>query len=656
MARKHGTGKRHSVTEWDDPPERGFLASVLRFTLILSVWGGLALGALVLWYARELPAITRKPQFERQPSITVYDIRGNRIALYGNIKGEALGIDDVPPDLVHAVLAIEDRRFYNHFGIDLIGLARAVLTNLVQGRLVQGGSTITQQLAKNLFLSQERTFKRKVQEALLALWLERELSKDEILAAYLNRVYMGGGAYGVDAAARLYFDKAAQDLTLRESATLAGLLKAPSRFSPLASPRLASQRADVVIAAMREAGYLEKQGAMTKTARIPPPPPRKPGAVEATRYYADWIVDQLDEILGTPEDDVSVYTTLDPEIQNAAENALGGALRAKGVEHRFGQGAVMVMDTQGAVVAMVGGRDYAASQFNRVTQSLRQPGSSFKPILFLTALEQGWGLDSLVEDGPIRNGKYRPENYEGKYYGTTTLESALALSMNTAAVRLMKEVGPRRVIATARRLGVAAPLDANLSLALGSSGVPMIEMMRAYGVFARDGLETQPFGILKIEGSDGQTIYEKSRDVFARRVVAPEPIRVLNFMLGQVIERGTGRSASLPWPAAGKTGTSQDYRDAWFFGFTSDYVAGVWVGNDDNSPMKRISGGSVPAGIWRDVMLAAQGQRAPEGLSLPSTPPTPTPDPSSTGAGFDGLLSRLLGGGNRPSDTYRLND
>lgn len=631
-------GKNRS--EWEDEPERGIFLRVFRLVFIVAVWGSLFLGGIVLWYARELPDITKAPQFERQPSITILDVRGRQVAIYGNIKGEALGIDDFPPDLIHAVLAVEDRRFYSHFGIDPVGLVRAMLTNLMQGRLVQGGSTITQQLAKNLFLSQERTFKRKAQEALLALWLERELSKDEILSAYLNRVYLGGGAYGVDAAARLYFGKPVKDLTLRECATLAGLLKAPSRYSPLSSPRLARRRADTVIASMREAGYLEKEAADAKEARIPPPPPRKPGSVEATRYYTDWIVDQLGEIVGSPESDVVVYTTLDPEVQNAAENALGAALRSRGAAHRFTQGAIMVMKTDGTVVAMVGGRDYGESQFNRVTQALRQPGSSFKPILYLAALERGWAIDSLIEDGPIAAGKYRPENYEGKYYGTTTLESALALSMNTAAVRLMKEIGPRSVTETARRLGISAPLDPVLSLALGSSGVPMFEMMKAYGVFARDGLESEPFGILRIEDGEGRVVYARPRDVFARRVAAPEPVRALDFMLTQVIERGTGRGALLPWPAAGKTGTSQDYRDAWFLGFTSDYVAGVWVGNDDNTPMKRISGGSVPAEIWHDVMLAAQGGKAPQGVNRPSI----LPSDGGSDSGFDGLLSRLLGG------------
>lgn len=639
---KAGHSARHS--EWDDPPRRGFVGGLLRLALVLSFWGGIFLCGLVLWYARELPSITKKPQFERQPSITIFDSQGKQVAIYGNIRGEALDLKDFPPDLIHAVLAIEDRRFYSHIGLDPIGLARAMVTNLLHGRLVQGGSTITQQLAKNLFLSQERTFKRKVQEALLALWLEHELSKDEILAAYLNRVYLGGGAYGVDAAARLYFDKPARQLTLRESATIAGLLKAPSRYSPLSNPGLSSRRADTVIAAMRDAGYLDEDGKSGKSARIPPPPPRKPGSVEATRYYTDWIVDQLGEIVGTPENDVVVYTTLEKPVQNAAENALGAALRARGGEQHFSQGAVMAMRTDGAVVAMVGGRDYSESQFNRATQAFRQPGSSFKPILYLTALEQGWRPDSLIEDGPISGGKYRPENYESKYYGTTTLESALALSMNTAAVRLMKEVGPRNVVGTARRLGISAPLDSNLALALGSSGVPMIEMVTAYGVFARDGLESEPYGIERVEDREGNVIYQKPHDTFAARVAIPENVRALNYMMTQVIERGTGRGAMLPWPAAGKTGTSQNYRDAWFLGFTSDYVAGVWVGNDDNSPMKRISGGSVPAQIWRETMMAAQGGRTPQGVSVSSIPAVDGGGNGGGGEPFDGLLSRLLGG------------
>lgn len=636
-------GRSSSHSEWDDPPRRGVFRGLVRFFFMLVIWGLIFTGGVVVWYARDLPDVARASVFKRQPSITVLDRHGETVAVYGDIKGEALALADFPAYLTEAVLATEDRRFYSHFGIDPIGLARAMLKNLSSGRVVQGGSTITQQLAKNLFLSHERTFRRKVQEAILALWIEGALSKDEILSAYLNRVYMGAGAYGMDAAARLYFNKSARDLTLREAATLAGLLKAPSRYSPLNNPGLASARADTVIAAMRDAGYLE-EGDAPKGPKIPLPPPRKPGSVQATRYYADWIVDQIDDLIGPPDKDLIVETTLDPSIQSAGENALSHVLQEQGKARHIGQGAIVVMTTDGAVTAMIGGRHYKDSQFNRATQAFRSPGSSFKPFVYLAALESGWTPDSLIEDAPIDSGKYRPENYDGEYYGTVTLETALALSLNTATVRLMKDIGPARVVETARRIGIEAPLGSNLSLSLGSDGVPMTEMLRAYGVIARGGLDVEPYGIVKIRDADGQVYYERPAGRFAARVVMPQAAQGVTAMMAQVIERGTGRGAWLPFPAAGKTGTSQNFRDAWFVGFTPDYVAAVWLGNDDNTPMKKVTGGSFPAGIWRDTMVAAQNTRLPERFRFDGA------QEMSGGGNFDGLLSRLLGAPNEPED------
>jgi penicillin-binding protein 1A len=637
-SRKAPVRRRPPPSEWDDPPPRGVVSRILKGLLIVGIWGAIFLGGMVVWYARDLPDVARAPLFKRQPSITILDIHGQTVAVYGDIKGEALALSDMPAWLVEAVLATEDRRFYSHFGIDPIGLARASLKNIFSGRVVQGGSTITQQLAKNLFLSHERTLRRKIQEAILALWLESSLTKDEILSAYLNRVYMGAGAYGVDAAARLYFNKSARDLTLRESAMLAGLLKAPSRYSPLNNPRLAAARADTVLAAMKDAGYLDADES-PKSAKIPLPPPRKPGSVEATRYYADWIVDQIDDLVGPPEKDMIVETTMDPSVQTAGENALSRVLQEQGRDLRIGQGALVLMSTDGAVTAMVGGRNYRESQFNRVTQAFRPPGSSFKPIVYLAALEAGWRPDSLIEDAPISSGKYRPENYDGKYYGTVMLESALALSLNTATVRLMKEVGAGAVVETARRLGIQAPLEANLSLSLGSDGVPMVEMLRAYGVIARSGLDVEPYGIVKIRDADGQVYYERPAGRFAARVVSPAATQALTGMMAQVIESGTGRGAWLPFPAAGKTGTSQNFRDAWFVGFTSDYVAAVWLGNDDNSPMKKVTGGAAPARIWRDVMMAAHNTRLPARFRFDGA------QGGDSIGNFDGLLSRILGSG-----------
>lgn len=612
----------------------GLFGRLFKFFFVLGLWAGLIVIGICAWYAQELPSITRSVTFERKPSITVKAADGSVIARYGEMMGDAVTINDLPQHLVHAVLAIEDRRFYSHFGIDPIGLVRAMFVNAAQGGLVQGGSTITQQLAKNLFLSQERTFKRKIQEALLALWLEYELSKDEILSAYLNRVYMGSGAYGVDAAARIYFSKPPKDLTLRESATLAGLLKAPSRYSPLNNPGLAKQRADTVIASMADAGYISDQDKDSLT-KGPPRPAQKPSGGGTNRYYADWVVDGLDDMIGMPTEDIVIETTFNQKIQHAAEEAVQKAIRDHGEERGFSQGAVLVMRPDGMVVAIVGGRDYALSQFNRATQGQRQPGSSFKPIVYLAALENGWSPDDLVFDGKFDTGRYRPENFGGEYYGDVPVWAALMLSMNTAAVRLAQSIGPDAIVDTARRLGIIAPLEADLSLALGSYGLSMLELTTAYAVMANGGAAVFPYGITKISSEDGKTLYYQRTDFFeGRRVVDGYTLQELKGMLQNVVEQGTGQRARLGYPAYGKTGTSQESRDAWFVGFTDELVAAAWVGNDDNTPMKKVTGGSFPADIWRSTMAASRGLYPPVRSGGFFTMPD---------GGFEGLISRLVG-------------
>lgn len=602
----------------------------LKWGFVMGVWAGLFVLGIAAWYARELPDITRAPQFERKPSITILANDSSVIARYGDIKGESYTIRELPPQLVQAVLATEDRRFYYHFGVDPVGMARALVVNLTRKGVVQGGSTITQQLAKNLFLTQERTMKRKIQEALLALWLEKELTKDEILAAYLNRVYMGAGAYGVDAAAHIYFKKSARDLNLRECAILAGLLKAPSKYSPRSNPFLSNQRADVVISNMKAAGYLTD--AQQKQATSLPLPRRKPAANDSGQYYGDWIVEQLDDLIGAQEKDIVIQTTMDPEIQRAATDNLDTVLRTEGEARKVSQGAVVVMRRDGAVLGMVGGRDYDASQFNRATHALRPPGSSFKPIVYLTALEQGWTPDMTIEDGPFTEGKYRPTNFDGSYYGQIPLATALAMSLNTATVRLMQQVGVGPTLDTARRLGITADLEPNLSTALGSNGVPQIEMTEAFAVMANGGLGVTPYGIEKITDSDNNVLYQRDENQDLPRMFSFNSISMINQMLAGVVDYGTGIGAKLPMFTAGKTGTSQDFRDAWFIGFTNSYVASVWVGNDDNSSMKRVTGGSLPATIWRNVMTAANND------------PTPSPDhaPRADNSAFSGLLDRIL--------------
>ena len=604
MARKakKSSGRRKAA------PQKALMRRLLRFGLLLALWGSIVVGTIVGWYALELPQITEAPKLIEQNAVTVKGKDGTVLARYGNLQGVATPVSELPAHLVYAVLAIEDRRFYKHPGVDPIGIIRAMGRNLIEGKVAQGGSTITQQLAKNLFLSPARTFKRKVQEALLALWIEHHLTKDEILSLYLNRVYMGSRAVGVEAAAEVYYNKPAKDLTLRESATIAGLLKAPSRYSPLANPGLSAERANVVLAAMADAGYISEDEAKNLTS-IPPAPRKKPEEANSIRYFTDWITKDLDLLIGEPGLDVTVTTTIDPEIQDAAEKAVATQLREHGAEKKVTQGAIIVLDYDGAVLAMVGGYDYQRSQFNRATEARRQPGSSFKPFVYLAALQNGWNKDDTILDAPITEGKYRPGNYDGEYYGDIPLRYALAFSLNTAAVRLAQYVGPAQIAAVARAAGIRAPLHQELSLALGASEVPMIEMVNAFATIARGGYYLDPYAITEVKDKKGRLLYQRSNAVSARRTLDPRAVAELRDMMELVVKEGTGRGAQGPYRLAGKTGTSQEFRDAWFIGFTDRYIAAAWVGNDDNTSMKKVTGGSLPARIFRDTITVAHGKR-----------------------------------------------
>lgn len=612
-----------------------YAGQLVKWGLVVGLWLSIMVGCLFAWYASELPDITEAMVFERRPTIIIKSNDGTILDRYGDIKGASVTVEELPPHVVYAVLATEDRRFYSHWGVDPIGILRAVAVNILHGGYVQGGSTITQQLAKNLFLSRDRTLKRKIQEAMLAVWLERKLSKDEILSAYLNRVYMGSGAYGIDAAAKVYFNKSSKELTIREAATLAGLLKAPSRYSPSANPDLAAERTRIVLDSMVDAGFIEQED-IDKINSMPPSPRRKPSSGETIRYFTDYVVGQLEDLIGPVDKDIIVETTLDADIQKAAEEAITKGLLRWGSERNIGQGAAVTMRLDGAIVAMIGGRDYMMSEYNRATNSLRSPGSSFKPIVYLTALEQGIDMYDTIIDEPITEGKYRPQNYGNEYYGEVTIIEALTRSLNTVAVNLMRIVGPDSVIAMARRLGITADLEPNLSLALGSNGVPVIQMATAYATLGRGGLAVEPFSIIKITDVDGNVYYERPKQHTARQVVARKHVYDLSTMMQSVIDNGTGQAARLPYLAAGKTGTSQDFRDAWFIGFTNRYATAVWFGNDDNSPMKRVTGGLVPAPAWREIMLKAMEKQGPDYGTVTSV---------ESDFSFHDLMGRLLGGG-----------
>jgi penicillin-binding protein 1A len=509
----------------------------------------------------------------------------------------------MPPYLPQAFIAIEDRRFFWHFGLDPIGLARALFVNFTHVGLREGGSTITQQLAKNLFLTQERTLTRKIQELVLALWLERAYSKDQILELYLNRVYFGAGAFGVEAAAQRYFGKSARTVTLAEAAMLAGLVKSPSRLAPSRNPVAARERGDVVLTAMVDAKFVT--AAMASTARGRPPAIVRNDGPGSIGYVADWVMDALDDFVGPLESDVTVQTTIDPVLQKLAEKALAEELAKQGDRYGVTQGALVAMDPDGRVRALVGGRNYAESQFNRAIAARRQPGSAFKPFVYLTALEHGLTPDTVREDAPIEVRGWRPENYSREYMGPVPLIVALSHSLNTVAVRLALELGPKNVAATARRLGIASVLEPNASLALGTSEVTLLELTGAYVPFANGGIGVIPQVIERVRGPGGKILYARAA-VGPGRVVAPAYVAMMNRMLTETLATGTARRASLPgWPAAGKTGTSQEFRDAWFIGFTGRLIAGVWLGNDDSAPTKRASGSNLPVDIWSRFMRAA---------------------------------------------------
>jgi len=559
---------------------------------------------IILWYAHDMPSIREVTQPIRRPSITILTDNGTVLTRYGDLFGRHVTLDDVPPQLVQAIIATEDRRFYKHFGMDPVGLVRALIENVRAGRVVQGGSTITQQLAKNLFLTPERTFRRKVQEMLLAIWLERTYSKEQILTAYLNRVYFGAGAYGVDAAAEAYFDKPVDKLTLRECATLAGILRAPSRFSPLRDPAQAAQRADIVLASMKAVGYIEEDERKASSSSGAPIPRRKPGASGDGRYFADWVTDQVSGLLENAPQDIIISTTLDLDLQRIAERHLEATL-AKDGNKDVTQGAVVTLAPDGAVKAMVGGRDYNDSQFNRAVQARRQPGSSFKPIVYLAAIDQGMTPNDIFEDAPIRIGKWSPENYDGKYRGPVTAREALAESLNSVAVQVMQKAGVSKVIETARALGVTSGLDPEMSLALGTNTLSPLELTGVYASIAAGGRAITPYAIKEIRNRDGQVLYVRP-DIVPPVTVNPQSVSTLIDMMQDVIRYGTGRRATLGRPVAGKTGTSSDYHDAWFLGFTGNYITGIWLGNDDNKPMKKVTGGSLPAGVWHDYMMEAE--------------------------------------------------
>jgi penicillin-binding protein 1A len=635
---------------------RSTLRALVYWPIVFGVWGLVALAALIAWNASQLPPIDQLAVPKRPPNIAILADDGALIANRGDTGGPAVRLIDLPPYLPAAFVAIEDKRFYSHIGIDPIGVFRALLRDAAGGGAVEGGSTLTQQLAKNLFLTQERTISRKIQEAILALWLEHRYSKDQILELYLNRVYFGSGAYGVEAAAQRYFGKSARYVTLSEAALLAGLTKSPTRLAPTRNPAGAAERATEVITAMAEQGRITE--AMAKMALANPAEIRHDKSAGSINYVADYVMDALDDTVGAIDEDIVVTTTIDPRMQADAERALTGELNAKGAKYGVHEGALVAIDPMGAIKAMIGGRSYVESQFNRAVAAKRQPGSSFKPFVYLAALEKGLTPDTVREDGPISVKAWRPENYSREYFGPVTLTKALSLSLNTVAVRLGLEVGPKTVAAVAHRLGITSELDANATISLGTSAVTPLEMASAYAAFANGGIRVQPHVITKVRTANGKLIYARRNASFGR-VIDPQYVAMMNEMMQETLITGTARKAELPgWQAAGKTGTSQDFRDAWFVGYTSRLVAAVWLGNDDDSPTKKASGGNLPVEIWsrfmREALAGVPVAALPGGSWRTAAGPNPfsglLPPLGLPGAAPPGLIPPSGGrGGGRPS-------
>jgi penicillin-binding protein 1A len=573
---------------------------------------GFTLGAAgsVVMLALAMPAFEEtKTDWRNQGdfAVTFLDRYGNEIGQRGILQRESMPVDEMPDHVIQAVLATEDRRFFTHWGIDFLGLARAMSENMRANGVVQGGSTLTQQLAKNLFLSNERTFERKIKEAFLAIWLETNVSKKEILQLYLDRGYMGGGTFGITAAADFYFGKSVKELSLAEAAMLAGLFKAPAKYAPHINLPAARGRANEVLTNMVQGGFLTEGQVLS--ARLHPADVIDRGKRPSPDYFLDWAFEQAKQI-AEPYGIRSMVarTTIDLNLQHAAEEALEFMLRQHGKQYRVDQGALVMLETNGAVRAIVGGRDYGTSQFNRATKALRQTGSSFKPYVYAAAMENGFKPESVISDGPITWNGWSPKNYGRSFGGRMTLATALIKSINTVPVRLAKDhlgVGPIKAMAEA--MGVESELESHKTMVLGTSGMTVMDQATGYEVFASGGYAGMRHGITQLASHSGKVFYEHDRDAAPpRRVLSEQAVASMNSILVQIPEIGTARRSALPGiRSAGKTGTTQAYRDAWFVGFTGNYLAAVWIGNDDFTSTKEMTGGSIPAMVWQRLMAYA---------------------------------------------------
>jgi penicillin-binding protein 1A len=623
----------------------------------LSEGATIGLGVLIVMLALAVPAFRETADDDwlkkSDLAVTFLDRYGNPIGSRGIKHNDSIPLEDFPDNLIKATLATEDRRFYDHFGIDIAGTARALVTNAQAGGVRQGGSSITQQLAKNLFLNNERTIERKVKEAFLAVWLETRLTKNEILKLYLDRAYMGGGTFGVDGAAHFYFNKSARDVNLAEAAMLAGLFKAPTKYAPHINLPAARARANVVLDNLVDAGFMT-EGQVFGARRNPA------NAVDrrdenSPNYYLDWAFDEMRKLVDTfPKSYVErvfvVRTAIDMNVQRAAEEAIENQLRQFGRDYHATQAATVIADLDGGVRAMVGGRDYGASQFNRATDAMRQPGSSFKPYVYTTALLNGFKPTSIVVDGPVCLGNWCPQNYGHSYSGSVTLTQAITRSINVVPVKLSIAIGANpknqweaakrgraKIVEVARRFGIKAPLLDTPSLPIGSTEVTVLEHAVAYATFPNRGKSVAPHAVLEVRTGAGDLVWRFDRDgKKPQQAIPPSVAADMAQMMSHVVSEGTARRAALDGiPTAGKTGTTNAYRDAWFVGYTGNFTCAVWYGNDDYSPTNRMTGGSLPAQTWHDIMVAAhQGVEVKEipGIGMGTRLPPPPPGPVAANA------------------------
>ena len=599
MVKKTKTGRKTANRKKRESKQR---LATRRIILIFLSFLVITFAGWLLYCVLTLPDIDQAVARTRQPSTTITAENGNEVKTFGSVYSEVIRLNELPSYVPDAIISTEDRRFYAHFGFDIVAFTRAMLTNIFMGRYAQGGSTITQQVAKNLFLTSQKNIKRKTQELLLAFWLEHKFSKEQILTLYLNRVYLGAGTYGIEAASQKYFQKSSRDMNLLEAAIIAGMLKAPSRYNPIASAERAKARAKVVLQNMVNNDALTER--QMKYALTLPVGEDKSYKVQGADYFADWVYREVNDYIGERGNDIYVYTTLDQKIQENAEKILREAVLAA-KNRNVSEGAVVVLNKSGEVKAMGGGIDYRKSQFNRAVTALRQPGSAFKPFVYLTALQNGWKREDRIDDVPLSIGKWKPENYDKKYYGSVTLDEALMKSLNLATVNLSESLSRKDIIRTAKKMGISTPVENTPSLALGTFEVKVVDMAAAYSAIANGGYATWPHAIKEVYTRDGYQLYQREADT-ENRILDAGAVKDLTKMLEKVISQGTGRRAKIPGFAAGKTGTTQDYRDAWFVGFTDEYVIAVWVGNDDNSPMKGVTGGTLPAEIWRKIALSVR--------------------------------------------------